>query len=122
MNVSTYEYVISVATSKPSLYVFIDSELILLVYFICNNYKSLVAQKKLCSVCTLAAKSFNIREIVLPRPQTASAVIFLSRFCDLNIQITIKVRLIIIYILFNNNNNTYYVLCFPQICIQLQEI
>jgi hypothetical protein len=42
---------------------------------------------------------------------TSSAVIFLSRFCDLNIQITIKVRLIIIYILFNNNSNNNNILC-----------
>jgi hypothetical protein len=45
-------YVISVATCKPNLYVFIDSE----VNFRCLFYNNVVY--------TLAAKSFNILEIV----------------------------------------------------------
>jgi hypothetical protein len=68
-------YVISVATCKPNLYVCIfDSEVILLAHFII--IKNVRLHKKCC--VTLAAKSFNILEIVLPRPQVPSATIFLS--------------------------------------------
>jgi hypothetical protein len=51
-----------------------DTKQSLLVRFIIPNYKFSVAQK-MCRY-TLDAKSFNILEIVLPRPRTASATIF----------------------------------------------
>jgi hypothetical protein len=48
--------------------------------FTCSfyNYKFSVAHKMLCVMYTLAAKSFEILEIVLPRSQAPSATIFLS--------------------------------------------
>jgi hypothetical protein len=74
-------YVISVVTCKPNLYVFIDSE----VHFPCSFYNNVVY--------TLAAKSFNILEIVLPRPQAPKRQFFSrcvkERFRGLDIQITI---------------------------------
>jgi hypothetical protein len=68
-------YVISIATCKPNLYVFIDSE----VKFACSfyNYLQIFGWTKNV-VYTLAAKSFNTLEIVLSRPQPASATVFLS--------------------------------------------
>jgi hypothetical protein len=54
------------------------TEFISEVNFACsfyNNYKFSVAQK---IVYTLTTKSFNLLEIVMPRPQAASATVFLS--------------------------------------------
>jgi hypothetical protein len=56
------------------MYVFSDTEANFACWFY-HNYKFSVTQK---NVYTLAAKSFNILEIVLPQPQAASATMFLS--------------------------------------------
>jgi hypothetical protein len=64
-------YVISLATCKRNLYVFIDSE----VNFACsfyNNYKFSVAQKML-----YRREILEYPRIVLPWPQAAWATIFL---------------------------------------------
>jgi hypothetical protein len=67
-------YVFFIATCEPNLYLFIDSD----VNFACsfyNNYKFLVAQNILC---TPWPRNPLTSSRLQPRPQAASATIFLS--------------------------------------------
>jgi hypothetical protein len=83
--VNCFIYVVSIATCRPTLFLLTMKE-ILLVY----NYKISGCTQNV--VYTLATKSFNDLEIVLPRPQSGLGDNFSlgsSRFRILDIQITI---------------------------------
>jgi hypothetical protein len=71
-------YVISIATNKPNLNLFIDTEVPKFFLLFYNNYKFSVAQKMLCTPSPQDLLTYLL-EIVLPRPQAASATIF-SRY------------------------------------------